>query len=707
MENVTPIVTPGGDALLDALVALTRLHHKPFSAESLSAGLPLENGLFTPALFERAAERAGFSARHLSRDLADIPAQVLPVALVLEHNQTCLLLGVNGETAEVLLPADAEAPQSLPLARLEQMYAGECFYIKPDYDYITETGEQTRDKHWFWSTVKRSIGLYGEVILASLFINMFALVSPLFIMNVYDRVVPNYAVETLWVLASGVFIVFMFDLAMKSLRGYFIDVAGKRADIMLSSRTFARVMDIRMSHRPTRVGSFANNLQEFDAFREFFTSTTMTALIDVPFVLLFITLIMTIGGVLAIIPLTAIPLIILVSFAFQRPLQRTIEKSFAESSRKHAMLIETLSGLDAVKASRAEGVMQRKWEEYNARLARLGLRSRLLSLSTVNFAQAIQQISTVTMVVAGVYRIMDAELSVGGLIACTILTGRSLAPMAQVASILSRYHQSMAAYSAIDRVMQLPVERPEGRKFLHRPRLDGNLTFRDAGFAYPGSQANAIKGVNLDINTGEKVGIIGRMGSGKSTLQKLLMGFYAPQEGSILMAGTDINQLDPTDLRRNITYVPQDVVLFDGTIRENIVMGAPLADDAAVLRAAELAGLAEFVNQHPEGFDLQVGERGANLSGGQRQAVAIARAFVVASPLLLLDEPTNSMDSTTENLFKSRLQQYASDKTLLLVTHKTSLLSLVDRLIVMHEGQVVADGARDEVLRSLAGEPRT
>ncbi|HKI73825.1 MAG TPA: type I secretion system permease/ATPase [Pseudomonadales bacterium] len=702
MENVTPITAIGSDPLLDALVTLTRIHHKPFSAESLAAGLPLEQGLFTPALFVRAAQRAGFSAKHLERSLGDIPNEVLPVALVLNDHRTCIVTALTDDDATVILPADDDAAQDIPRERLNQLYAGKCFYLKPDYDYATASS-QDPERHWFWSTIRRSRGLYGEVLIASLLINMFALVSPLFIMNVYDRVVPNYATDTLWVLVSGVLIVFVFDLAMKSLRGYFIDVAGKRADILLSSRTFARVMDIRMSERPARVGSFANNLQEFDAFRDFFTSTTLTALIDLPFVILFIALIFSIGGILAAIPLTAIPFVLFTSFIFQKPLQRTITKTFAESSRKHAMLIETLTGLDAIKAARAEGVMQKKWEETNARLARLGLRSRLLSLSTVNFAQTIQQVATVTMVVCGVYRIMEADLSVGGLIACTILTGRCLAPMAQVASILSRYHHSMAAYGAIDRVMNLPTERPEGHKFLHRSELDGAIEFRNVSFTYPNSQVAALREINLSIAPGEKIGIIGRMGSGKSTLQKLLMNFYQPDDGSMLVSGTDINQLDPTDLRRNMTHVPQDVMLFDGTIRENIVIGAPLADDAAVLHAAELAGLSSFVDQHPQGFDLMIGERGTNLSGGQRQAVAIARAFITDAPILLLDEPTNSMDNTTENIFKTKLQAYMADKTLLLVTHKTSLLSLVDRLIVMNEGRVVADGPKDEVLRTLSG----
>lgn len=689
------------DPLLEALAALTRIHHKPFSAESLAAGLPLEDGQLTPALFVRAAERAGFSAKYLERKLDDIPDEVLPVALRLRDGDAWLLMESNDTRARILRPGE-EAPDDVELETLRARYTGECFYVKPDYSYESGAGGSSH-RHWFWSTIKRSAGLYGEVLVASLLTNLFALVTPLFIMNVYDRVIPNYATETLWVLASGVFIVFTFDLLMKSLRGYFIDVAGKRADVLLSAATLSRVMDIRMSERPERVGSFANNLQEFDNFREFFTSTTLVAVIDLPFVVLFILLIFGIGGPLALVPLSAIPLVIGASLLLQPALQDAIKKTFAESSRKHAMLIETLTALDAIKGARAEGVIQRKWEEYNARLARLGLRSRLLSMSTVNFAQVIQQISTVAVVIGGVYLIMEAELTVGGLIACTILTGRCLAPMAQVAGILTRYHHALAAYGAVDRIMSLPVERPEGKKFLHRPDLNGDVEFRRVTFSYPGTQTPALNDVSFRVRAGEKVGIIGRMGSGKSTIQKLVMNFYQPNNGSILVSGTDINQLDPTDLRRNVNYVPQDVMLLNGSIRENIVLGAPLSDDQAVIRAAELAGLSEFVNQHPEGFDLVIGERGANLSGGQRQAIAIARAFVTPAPLVLLDEPTNSMDNTTEAVFKTRLQAYLQDRTLILVTHKTSMLSLVDRLLVMNDGQLVADGPKDEVLRALSG----
>lgn len=690
------------DPLLLCLAYLSRFHLQPFSTESLAAGLPLEQDKLSPELFVRAAERAGFKAAIAEKSLDDISPLTLPVVLLLKHNQAAILLQKDQDQCTVVFPAENEIAQDLTADQLKEQYAGTCLLCKPEPGQHTadETGKRS---HWFWDTVKLSKGIYLEVLVASLLINLFALVSPLFIMNVYDRVVPNYAIETLWVLASGVFIIVLFDLAMKILRGYFIDIAGKRADVLLSAKTFSRVMGIRLDQRPKQIGSFASNLQEFDTFREFFTSTTLTTLIDMPFVILFLLIIYSIGGPIVYVPLVAVPLIICIGLLIQKPLQNLIDDTFVHSAKKHALLIEALSSLDAIKSNRAEGVIQKRWENFTGQLARLSLKSRLLTMGAINFSQIIQQLSTVGVVVVGVYLIMDGGLSVGGLIACTILTGRCLAPMGQIAGILTRYQHSVASYRSIDNMMNLPLERPEGKNFLHRTNLSGAVEFRDVTFSYTGQAAAAIKQLSFTIEPGEKVGLIGKMGSGKTTIQKLCMGFHQPTEGTILLSQTDINQLDPQDVRRNAIYVSQDIQLFSGTVRENITLGAPLATDDEIRSAAELAGLLDFINRHPEGFDLQVGERGGLLSGGQRQAVALARALINDAPLMLLDEPTSGMDSTAEMAVKQHLEQFCQDKTLLLITHKTNMLTMVNRLIVVNDGQVVADGKRDDVLRALAG----
>lgn len=692
------------DTLLESLVLLTHIHHKPISADALKAGLPLVEGRLTPELFVRAAEKAGFKATIVTRKIDQIIKPVLPVVLLRRHGTACVLLDfVDEDKAQVVYPDNVSSTVTVDLKELERDYSGKAIYCKIAYRFTDTFNLSSDDGHWFWSVIKKSRGIYAEVLVASLLINLFALVSPLFIMNVYDRVVPNYAIETLWVLSSGVMVVLAFDIIMKGLRGYFIDVAGKRADILLSSSTFSRVLDIQMKFRPASVGSFANNLQEFDSFREFFTSTTLIAIIDLPFTLLFIFLIYSIGGVLAWVPLLAIPIIIGAGLIIQKPLHRLITTSFTESARKHAMLVEALTALDTIKGVRAEGTMQRRWEEFNARIAKLGLRTRFLSLCVVNFAQLVQHAGTVAVVIVGVYQIAAGELSIGGLIACTILTGRSLAPMAQVATILTRYHHSVAAFTAVNNIMALPVERPEGHKFLHRGDIRGAYEFRNVNFAYPDQKNAALKDVTFSIKAGERVGFVGRMGSGKTTIQKLMLNFYQPSDGSILVDGTDINQLDPSDLRGQIGYVPQDIILFAGSVRDNIVIGNPQADDASVVRASKISGLGEFIDQHSDGYDLMVGERGDSLSGGQRQAIAISRAILSNPNILLLDEPTNAMDNTTEINFKDKIVELLEGKTLILVTHKTSMLSLVDRLIVMNDGRVVADGPKDEVLKALSG----
>lgn len=685
------------DGLLLALAFLSRYHLQPQSIHSLTAGLPVDGSVWDPELFIRAAESAGFRAAIAQRQLEDILPETLPVVLLMQNESPIVLESLLSDQATIVSPSQGYARQSLPLDQLSQRYSGSCLYCKP----VKE--QNTQPKHWFWDTIKLSRGIYLEVVLASLLINLFALVTPLFIMNVYDRVVPNYAVETLWVLASGVAIIFLFDLAMKTLRGYFIDLAGKRADILLSAQTFAKVMDIELGSRPKQIGSFANNLQDFDSFREFFTSSTLSTLIDLPFVLLFLILIYGIGGPIVLVPVIAIPIVIVFGLMIQAPLKNLIRDTFNQSAAKHALLIEALGALDAIKANRAEGQIQTRWENLNGTLARLTLKSRWLSAAVLNFSQIVSQVTTIVIVITGVYLIMSGDLSVGGLIACTILTGRCLGPMTQIAGILTRYHHSIASYKSIDQMMNLPVERPANRNFLQRDTLSGQIQFRNVTFSYPGQRVPAVEDINITIEPGEKVALVGKMGSGKSTLLKLTLGFHSPTEGALLLSDTDIHQLDPRDIRRNATYVSQDVQILSGTVRDNITLGAPMVSDEQIRHAAGLAGLLEFIQQHPDGFDMQVGEQGNALSGGQRQALCLARAMLKQAPLLLLDEPTSGMDSTAEQHFKDYLQGLNAEVTLVLVTHKSNMLSLVDRLILVNEGKVIADGPRDEVLRSLAG----
>jgi ATP-binding cassette subfamily C protein LapB len=384
-------------------------------------------------------------------------------------------------------------------------------------------------------------------------------------------------------------------------------------------------------------------------------------------------------------------------------LSRAIQESSRHSAQRQATLIETLAGLETIKSQRAEGPAQRRWEEAIGQLAKLGLRTRLLSNAIMNFSTFVQQLAYVAVVAFGVHLIAAEQLTVGGLIACTLLVGRVLAPLSQIAALLTRYHHARTALASIDKTMALPDERPPEREFIRRPRLQGAVEFRDVTFTYPGQDLAALSNVSFRIAPGERVALIGRIGSGKTTIEKLILGLHAPTSGSILIDGIESRQIDPVELRRDIGYVPQDIVLFYGSVRDNIVIGAPRIDDAAVLRAAGQAGVTDFVNSHPRGFAMPVGERGEAISGGQRQAIAIARACLLQPPILLLDEPSNAMDNRTEEQFKARLAEQLDGRTLMLITHRASLLSLVTRIIVIEAGRVAIDGPRDQVLAALAG----
>ena len=693
------------DPLLASLVHVTGLLGRPWSAEALSAGLPVPETGLTPELLVRAAARAGLTARVIARPLADIPPLVLPVVLLLNERQACVLVSRAADgRVQVLLP-ESGGVRDLDPAEIASRYSGYAVFVQRQFtfDARSEHSAVPQPRHWFWSAISQSWPIYGEALVASLLINLFALVTPFFTMNVYDRVVPNLALETLWVLTIGVALVFGFDFLMRTLRAYFIDVAGKRVDVILSANIFARVLGIRMDARPASVGAFANNVQEFESFREFVTSATITTLVDLPFALLFIAAMAWIGGPIAWMPLAALPLIVGFGLLVQVPLSRVVQESFRHASQRQATLVESLAGLETLRTQRAEGPAQRRWEQAIGQIAKLGLRARFLSSVVINFATFVQQLTYVAVVVCGVYLIGAERLTVGGLIACTLLTGRVLAPLAQIAGLLTRWHQARTALMSIDRIMTLPIERPVEHNYLSRPRLRGGIEFRDVTFSYPGQQVLALRNVGFRIAPGERVALIGRIGSGKTTIEKLVLGLYAPNSGSILIDGIDLRQIDPVELRRDIGYVPQDVVLFYGTVRDNIVLGAPRADDTAVLRAAEQAGIREFIDRHPLGFSLPVGERGEGLSGGQRQAVAVARAYLEQPPVLLLDEPSNAMDNRSEEIFKERLARELDGRTLLLITHRASLLSLVDRIIVLEAGGVAADGPRDQVLTALAG----
>ena len=693
------------DPLLDCLVIITRIHGKPSSADALKHGLPLQDGRLNAEQFIRAAARGGFSARLVKTPLKKISSLVMPVTLMLKGRHACVLTSIDRKTgnARVIMPESGDGAREVSLHMLEKEYAGYAFFIREQYSYDERTSEalKLRSRHWFWGTMLQSWRIYRDVLLASFMINIFALVSPLFVMNVYDRVVPNNAIETLWVLAAGALTLFTFDMVLKLMRGYFIDLAGKKSDILLSSRIFERVLGITMSARPKSMGSFAKNIQEFESVRDFITSSTVTVLVDLPFTVLILLAIAFIGGPLALVPAIGAVVIACYGLILQTPMRKSVDKTVRASAQKNATLIEVLGSIENIKVARAESELQSRWEKNVGHIAKWGIRSKQLATSAGIVAAYVQQLVTVGLVIGGVYLISAGELSMGGLIATVMLSGRCLAPMGQVAGLSTRYNQTKAALKALNDIMNMPLDRPEGKSYANRPVLKGDIEFEQVNFSYPGQEFKALNNVNLKIRAGEKVGIIGRIGSGKTTVEKLLLSLYHPANGAVRIDGVDLRQINPSDLRHNMSCCLQDTCLMYGTLKENIAFGASYMDDAAILQAAEDSGVKEFTDRHPDGLDMQIGERGNGLSGGQRQSVALARAMLLDAPIMVLDEPCGAMDNTTESRVRQSLKKYCQNKTLILVTHKPSMLELVDRLIVMDQGRIVADGPKDQVFEAL------
>jgi len=693
------------DPLLGCLVELTRLHGRPSTRAALSAGIPIEDGRLSPSLFARAAARAGLASKVVRRSLDKIDQALLPVVLLLQNDEACILLGwsADGTRARLLFPESGQGEVHLEREELLGRYLGIAIFSRPRFAFDARAPEvgEVRLRHWFWGALAEQSLLYRDVIVAALLINVFALAMPMFSMNVYDRVVPNNATDTLWMLALGVLLVVGMDYTIRVLRGHFIDLASGRIDVKLSAMIMERVLGMRLEGKPASVGSFASNLRSFESVRDFIASATVAALIDFPFALIFILAILWISWPLVLVPLIGIVVGVIYAYVVQHKMHELSETTYRAAAMRNASLIESLTALETIKTQCAEGVLQKKWESASAFLTRINAQTRLLSATVTNGASVIQQVVNVLLIIGGVYLINAGMLSMGGLIAVTMLGGRAIAPLGQAVGLLMQYQNARTALQSLDALMERPVERPADAAFIHRPEMSGAIEFRDVSFTYPQQSQVALKNVSFRINEGEHVVVIGRTGSGKSTLQRLMLGLYQPTKGAVCMDGIDLRQLDPADLRRNVGFVGQDATLFYGTLRENITIGAPYADDSAIVAAAEVAGLTEFVNRHPQGFDMVIGERGESVSGGQRQEIAIARAVLMDPPVLLFDEPTSAMDFSTEHQFKERLKRFAAYKTMIIVTHRTSLIELADRIIVIDDGQVVADGPRAQVVDAL------
>jgi ATP-binding cassette, subfamily C, bacterial LapB len=553
---------------------------------------------------------------------------------------------------------------------------------------------------WLMEPMRRNRPVYVKVALAAVLINIFGLMTSLFTMTVYDRVVPNNATSSLVALSIGLAIIVIFDFILKLLRSYFVDIAGASIDRDVGETLFQRLLRLRLDLKKGSTGSLTGLMRELEALRDFFTSATLTAVVDLPFIFLTLGVIAIIGGWLVLVPAVMIPIVILVGALTQPAMDRLSAKAMGEGMAKQSVLVETIGGLETVKASGAGPLLARRWDQAMENHASSSLRQRLISSIGITTATSSGTISYAGVVIVGVEMIAHQELSMGGLIACSILAGRAVAPLAQISQLLSRMTTTRTAYRQLNDMMNLPPEGPQGEG-LKLAGLKGRIEFRNVSFRYPGAPEKTLEELNFTIQPGEHVGLLGRVGSGKSTIARLLLGLYPPEEGLVMIDGTDIRQLDPLEMRRYIGTALQESVLLTGSVRENIGLGRAHVDDEELLRASELSGTHQFMGQIANGYDLRLADRGEGLSGGQRQSIALARALAGRPPVLVFDEPTSAMDSQTETALIQRLQEELKGRTLLLITHRPPLLALVSRIMLVERGKVVADGPRDEVLKQI------
>ena len=693
------------DSLLDCLLFLTKYHKRETSADSIMYSLPIHNELMNYSMFTQASHRLGLITKNVKRkQIKDITKLALPSVLMLAKNRACVLIDYDLESgiATTIMPGISLGQTKITIERLEEEYLGEAIIIKPEYNYKNRIDNDIvidSPQSWFWGTMKRNIGIYKQVAIISLFINLFILATPLFTMNVYDRVLPNNAMETLWALFVGISIIMVFDFIMKMVRSYFLGIAGKRADTVISNKIFSHLLNIKMNAKPASTGQFVSRLQSYESVREFFTSATIAAIVDLPFIIIFIMVIFFIGGPLGYITLAIVFILITTSWYMQKPLKKIVEQSVKEEQLKQTTLIEAVTGLEIIKSIRAQNRMKTHWDKSISKTVHYAEQGQFLSHSINYFTAFMSQFSNIVIVAAGVYLASSGELTMGGIIAAMMLNGRVIAPVSQIVGMIIRYDRTMLSLKNLDEIMQMPVEK-EDRNYISRPNLKGDIELKDLEFTYSEKKYKILKDINITIKDGEKVAILGKIGSGKSTLLKLIMNLYEPDNGSVLIDGVDTRQIDPVDLRKSMGIVPQEPFLFMGSIKDNITIGEHFVTDEELLKVSKIAGLHEFLDKHEAGFDLIVGERGEGLSGGERQSVTLARALISNPNIIMLDEPTNAMDKQAETSFINKLEEIIKDKTLVLVTHKTSLLKLVDRVIILENGKVVADGTKEEIFKT-------
>ncbi len=697
MANIDPEL----NCAYKSLALYAKINDISVKADELKANLAIKDpkdSNFAQNLI-KAGKKLGLNIALAKENLSDIASLTLPVMLIFKNGSTALFLGYEDEKAKILLPQSEQSVHQLKKEELESLYSGYIFYLGKTFSkYHSKDEFKKHDEHWLWSSIKLSLPIYRDILLASFAVNVFALASPLFTMNVYDRVVPNFATYTLWTLAIGVIVVILLDGVLKFLRTHFVEIAAKKSDIIISSRLYERVMGLRFESAPTNIGAFTSNMREFDSIRNFLSSSVMLFVVDLPFTLIFLCVIFYIGGALVLVPMALMLVLLAYTLAIKKPLFRSIEASFEQSTRKNAILIESIAGLRDIKLLNATPKFQLAWENIVGSLAQKGIKSRYLSSSISTLTGILVSLDSVLIVAFGVYLINDGALSMGGLIAVVILASRTIAPMGQVTALISQYEQTKVAYNSLENLMNLPNEIERGKEFLQNEQINGEIEFKNVSFSYPNEEKEALKDISFKINKGEHVALVGKNGSGKSTLLKLMIGLYAPSSGNILLDKLDMSAFHPNAIREHFAILMQDFTIYTGTLKENLILKNPNASDADLLKALRIGALEHFVQDSKYGLNLNIYEKGANLSGGQQQALALARAFISPFSVAILDEPTSFMDGLSEQKISHELKNHTKEKTLVISSHKNNLLSLVDRVIAMDEGKIIFDGEKEKFM---------
>ena len=696
------------DPVLDCLTFLARRSDRPSSPVLLRAGLALSaTGTLPFHQIESALDMVGMRGEPVTRRrIVGWRLQQLPAIVELTEDRAIVLLEMKDGDALVYAPGTAE-PMWVPAADLEPAFAGHAVAVEAD-PTSERAGERPWDKarrtHWFWSEVWKVRREFWPVLLAALIVNLLALAVPLFTMNVYDRVIPNKAIPTLWVLALGVALALGFDFTLRLARSQLVDEIGRRLDAKYSQKIFEKVMNLPMSERQGSTGAFAKRVSEYEGVRDFFASTSVVLLVDIGFLVVFLVLIAILAGSLVFVPIVGIGVMLGAGVALQRRMAGTALDAQADSSLQHSVLVESISGIETLKAARAEGQMLGRWRRYASMSAATQEKMRRLTSVAVNLASVSQQMISVGLVIGGFYLFNNGDITMGAIIAIVMLAGRAMSPIGQFAFLVTRARQSMTTLDSLQRMMEATDERQVAARSIVPEIRAGHLDLKNACFRYPGASIDSLSEINLSIRPGERIAIIGRVASGKSTLGRLMCGLYAPTDGEMLVDGLDSRQYHPHQLRESFRFVGQDAELFSGTVRDNLMLGTARADDQQLIDAVVRSGADIFLSRDAAGFDRPVGERGSLLSGGQRSLLVLARSLVSSSKLLFLDEPTGAMDTQTELYFIEKLKTaLAPDQSLLVSTHRHNMLSICDRLIVIDAGRIIADGPRDQVMGKLAG----